>query len=596
MKRSKALAILSLLVCAACSGPAIRPQSPDAEDDFETQSTLISGLTRPHGMSYLRIERASMVNGLDGTGSDPAPSSHRAEIMTELQRHKIANPSEVLASPHTALVVVEGYLPPGIQKGERFDVSVLAPRGSQTASLQGGWLLESRLTETALLGNQVRTGHTLALAEGPVLVDPSAQGDENRIHLTRGRVLSGGVAIKSRNLGLMVHSEHRSVRASQQIGVAINRRFNTFIHGVKTGVATPKTDEFVELIVHPRYKDNVGRYMRVVRSIAFRETESQLQNRLALLERQLLDPVTSASAAVRLEAIGKDAVEALSKGIKAQDPEVRFYSAEALAYLDETAAAEPLGKTAENEPAFRAYALAALSAMDDVVARDELRRLLDVSSAETRYGAFRSLWAMNASDPAIAGENLGGEFSYHVLDSPGPAMVHVTRSKRPEIVLFGREQHLKTPVTLEAGKYILVNGQTPGQITVSRFAPGQPDQKRVVSTQLDDVIRAIVELEGRYPDVVQALQEAKDHGALSSRLKVDALPETGRSYQRDPADSDQDEAVNEVSGPLPDLFAPWRMLGNRGRKQAKKAEKDAEKKAENPAQQDQSEPQATDRI
>jgi hypothetical protein len=203
---------------------------------------------------------------------------------------------------------------------------------------------------------------------------------------------------------------------------------------------------------------------------------------------------------------------------------------------------------------------------------------------------------MNASDPAIAGENLGGEFSYHVLDSPGPAMVHVTRSKRPEIVLFGREQHLKTPVTLEAGKYILVNGQTPGQITVSRFAPGQPDQKRVVSTQLDDVIRAIVELEGRYPDVVQALQEAKDHGALSSRLKVDALPETGRSYQRDPADSDQDEAVNEVSGPLPDLFAPWRMLGNRGRKQAKKAEKDAEKKAENPAQQDQSEPQATDRI
>ena len=38
------------------------------------------------------------------------------------------------------------------------------------------------------------------------------------------------------------------------------------------------------------------------------------------------------------------------------------------------------------------------------------------------------------------------------------------------------------------------------------------------------MIRAIVELGGTYPDVVQALQEAKASGTLASRFEIDALP------------------------------------------------------------------------
>ncbi len=47
------------------------------------------------------------------------------------------------------------------------------------------------------------------------------------------------------------------------------------------------------------------------------------------------------------------------------------------------------------------------------------------------------------------------------------------------------------------------------------------------------MIRAIVELGGTYPDVVQALQQAKADGALPSRFEVDALPQPGRRYDRD---------------------------------------------------------------
>ena len=68
----------------------------------------------------------------------------------------------------------------------------------------------------------------------------------------------------------------------------------------------------------------------------------QLIERLKTLEEQLLDPITSARAALRLEAIGKSGIEALKVGILSTDPEVRFRSAEALAYLDDPSAAPPL--------------------------------------------------------------------------------------------------------------------------------------------------------------------------------------------------------------------------------------------------------------
>src|SRR4029450_13877314 len=105
----------------------------------------------------------------------------------------------------------------------------------------------------------------------------------------------------SRPLGLVISNQHKSVRVSQDIATSINRRFHTFVHGRKQGVATPKTDEFIDLLIHPRYKDNIGRYMQLVDNVAINETAGERQARLLFLEQQLADPLTSANAAMRLE-------------------------------------------------------------------------------------------------------------------------------------------------------------------------------------------------------------------------------------------------------------------------------------------------------
>jgi flagellar basal body P-ring protein FlgI len=559
--------LFALLVCCGCSGPILRPQSPEARIDLPPMPDVkyVSAYTHPYGMNFVKLEAVSLVTGLSGTGSDPPPSPQRATLLAEMNRREVENPNEVLASGNTSMVLVRMFLRPGAQKGDKVDVEVRVPSQSETTSIRNGWLLSTRLAEMEVLGEQIREGHVMGLAEGPLLVDPSADPEKDEAMATRGRVLGGGVVLKSRSLGLVINEQYKSIRVSGDTAKAINHRFHTFADGRKKGVANPKTPEFIDLLIHPRYAGNVERYMQIIRNIAIDESPTSLQARLLFLEQQLGDPLTAATAAMRLEAIGNDEAKViLRQGTKSVDPEVRFYAAEALAYLDDTAAVDVLAEAASNEPAFRVNALAALSAMDDVMAYDALRKLLEVKSAETRYGAFRALWAMNENDPFLRNEFLGKQFHYHLLDVPGPDMIHVTRSHLPEVVVFGRDQHFQTPLVLDAGKSILVNGQEDGKITVSRFVPGGEPRQRQVSTKVDEVIRAIVELGGTYPDVVQALQQAKAEGAIASRFEVDALPESGRRYDREikQASADEsestgsaaDQAQFEIATPLPDLF------------------------------------------
>ena len=107
----------------------------------------------------------------------------------------------------------------------------------------------------------------------------------------------------------------------------------------------------------------------------------------------------------------------------------------------------------------------------------------------------------------------------------------------------------------------MINSTNPREITISKFAVNEADQKRVVSPRVDDVIRAVAELGGTYPDVVQMLQEAKASGALASRFEIDAVPEAGRTYERTASgggNGDIEQSNNSAKAgsgnPAPDLF------------------------------------------
>lgn len=553
----------SLAGIHGCATPLFRGQSPDLETatENEKKAEMVGDFARPVGLNWMKLESIALVTNLDNTGSDPPASEQRQVLIGEMQSHEVRQADAILASPTTSMVFVRTYLPPGVQKGEPLDVEVRVPMRSETTSLRSGWLMQTRLRQMEVVGGSALRGNIEGLAQGDVLVDAVFEGSSDKVLETRGRVLGGGTSLISRELGLALSKNDASIRTSTLIGKAINLRFFTLDSGVKKGVANPERDDYLSLTVAPRYKHNLARYLRVIRNIPLRENPVERVERLQLLEKKLLEPTSSALASLQLEAIGNDAIGPLKSGLRSSEPEVRFYAAEALAYLDQPEAAAPLADAARKESAFRWHALTALSTMTHVAALDGLSDLLHVPSIETRYGAFRALRTRNAGDPTTRGEALDKKFRYHVIPTTGESLVHVSRSRVPEIVVFGHEQRLKNVKQLYAGKRILIMPTETGDLRAGRYDPGQETTYETFPPELDKLIRTIVKLGGGYSEVIQCLQEAKKAGCLEGRLAVEAMPRPDRKFYRD--DDPLPDAPEGDTSDSTEVASPGDSLANR---------------------------------
>ena len=546
------LGSLGLGALSGCANPLFRGQTPDEIPVEEKERTLIGDYTRPSGLNWIKVESIALVNGLNDTGSDPPPSEQRQLLIAEMQTHGVTNASKILGSAQCSMVLVTGYLRPGVQENERFDLMVQIPRNSETTSLAGGYLMPTRMRQRIVAGGMIRSGDVDGTGKGDIVVNAILDGGTDKTSQVRGRILAGGRAIEARKLGLMLRREDSSVRISNLIGKAINARFHTLEKGEKRGVAKPMRDNFLELAIAPRYQWNLGRYLRVVRNLTIQETPLARTERLQVLGRKLQEPSAAPLAALQLEGLGRDGVETLKTGLANNDPEVRFYAAEALAYMDEAEAAPVLEVAARDSSAFRWHALTALASMNHPAAYSALSNLLHVTSAETRYGAFRALRQHNAADPTTKGELLDQKFSYHTIPTNAEPLVHIARSRQAEVVLFGHEQTIKPPQFLYAGKYLLVTGQPDGQIKVSRFKPREDDAAEFCSSSLDQVIRTVVRLGGTYADVISMLSEAQKQGLLNAKFVTEAMPRPGRKYYReDDGTGEQHPADVVQAGGLP---------------------------------------------
>ena len=476
-----------------------------------------------------------------------------------MRRRNIKNPNRILASPTTAMVVVRAYLPPLIRKGESFDVEVRLPPNSEAKSLEGGWLMQAYLAEHALVpGQGIMKGHIFAKAEGPILV--SLAKDERGTAsgmVKRGRILAGGKSLQDRDLSVFLKSSYRSIRNSKRISDRIAARFyHHNASGIREPLAEAKTDQKIVLKLHPTYRENFRRYLALIRNIAFRETSVAQRVRMEQLRDRIRDPRQAEKSALQLEAIGQESIPLLKDVIQESglSLESRFHAAVALAYLGDPAGVSVLETAARQEPAFRIFAVAALSVVDEADAHIALRNLLDEPGAETRYGAFRALTTLDKHDPFVRGVNFNEAFQYHVLKTAGEPMVHLTNHRKSELVLFGADQEFRTPVVLRAGRHIMItSGADSATIRVSRFELGKADQQKQISPRIDDVIRAVAELGGTYPDVVDMLIQADRQNLLPGTLEIDAIPQAGRIYYRPDGAARQSTRIGR-SQTMPNLF------------------------------------------
>jgi hypothetical protein len=526
-----AMWIAGLLGCAHTTP---RLQSEDEGDrDKGPEVKVIRDVTSAvENASPISICGIGLVVGLEDTGGGAPPGALRKLLEVDLQKRRVPNVKELLASKSTSLVIISGQIPAGARKDEPLDVVVTVPRECKTTSLRGGRLLPTTLynyTSKKLLdpkftgADAFLQGHAVARAEGP-LVAGFTDGDEaNR--LREARIWEGGRSLLDRPFYLVLGEGKQFARIAQAVAEAINTTFNGDIRGATTDLAVAKTKALVYLTVPAAYRLNMPRYLRVVRLIPLWDAPDKRIAYSRSLEKQLLDPAHSVTAALRLEALGKDSEPSLKLGLKSDHPLVRFCAAEALAYLGSPSCAEVLARTIEEQPLLRAFSLTALASLDEAISRVELRKLLASRSAETRYGAFQALRALDEHDDLVQGEYLDESFWLHRVAPGSTPLVHVSSSRRAEIVLFGEDAYLVAPFPILAGEFTVTAARGDSKCTIDRVSVHHGRSQRQCSLKLQDVITNMADMGGNYSDIIEMLRRADHLQCLSCKVMVDALPQ-----------------------------------------------------------------------
>ena len=172
-------------------------------------------------------------------------------------------------------------------------------------------------------------------------------------------------------------------------------------------------------------------------------------------------------------------------------------------------------------------------------------------------GPFAHLRTRNAADPLVRGESLGGEFAFHLISTSGPEMIHISKAQRPEIVVFGPDQPIVPPAFLFAGKDIMIKGLADGRLKLTRFdVPEDANSVGYCEANINELIRAVVEMGGSYSDVIEMLQEARKGGYLTGKLVVNALARPNREYHSDDRDAaEEEESSVRPANPVPELFS-----------------------------------------
>jgi hypothetical protein len=528
-----------------------RKKQEDNDFGSRVETPLLSEYIGMQGNGLVTLKGVGLVTGLNGQGGDPAPSGLRTQLQNEMARRGVKEANKILSSPDTAMVVVIAYLPTMVRKGQKFDVRVVLPPDARAKSLKGGWLLETRLFEEHTVDNQVSLRpQEYAVAGGAVLTGLGVEDvrGERQAELMAGTIPGGAISKVDRDLRIMLLSDKRGIRNAQRVAEAVSARFHKYNkYGEKIACAEAQTDSLVNLQAHAQYRNNIPRYQAVIRSIALKESDVSRRMRMESLARDVMDPERCQSAALQLEAIGEDAAPFLRDALESENFEVRFASAQSLAYLGDPAGVSVLKEAAKNQPAFRVYALVALSVIrEDAEAIMALRELMSSGSLETRYGALRALKELDPRDPYLNPIEFENRFVVHVIDCEGEPMVHVTRRRMTEVTLFGSDQRLRLPAVLNAGDRLRIIGEAgDDSVDVIRYALDAEPERYRVPNRLADILRVLGELDASYPNVVQFLVEADSQHNLMGPFGIDRLPQAGRVFSRSSGESGGAESAND---------------------------------------------------
>lgn len=563
------LGLSVLLALAACKtedagrAPAATPGATYTGPRFLYNT--VGSLTRLNNNQPQYVSGYGLVVGLDGTGSSEVPQALRQWLINEMTKKGVGrqrfeeilplSPAEVLASPNTAVVRVEGIIPAGAVAGSHFDLLVTAADTSST-SLLGGRLWTC---EMAAGGANPERFYLTPLAEGrgPIYLGPTDQASRDAFELDENQrqalVVSGGEVLSSRSFELVLNSPSRS--RGRLIADRINELYP----------AAPRDDQptanaisplVIKLNIPARFSDDPKGFIDLIshtfidRSPGFVKFKAE-----QLAEVMFDDPSQSSSVSMAWKALGPNVAQVLRKYYTdAPDKPlptgptplyVRLAALEAGSFVGDERASEYLMELAQHEdPSVKirvAEALAYLS-HENTYAERALLNLLNDKVRSVRIAAYESL--ARKGSPLIERMVLrdrDGEVKL-VLDSlpVQDPLIYITQKRYPRLVIFNPTLGFE-PGTMAGiwGDRLMVRRTAEDQPAELFFQYRDPEQNnRVVTDQKSMVPSTILTLafalahrptvenpyhgyDLTYGEVADAVYQLAKVGAVDADVEVD---------------------------------------------------------------------------
>lgn len=518
--RRLTIGIAALLLLSGCENWGRKeppPEPPPALRSARLNDPLWAGTvgaeTIPANVQVQPLRGFGLVVGLNGRGSSDCPSVIREYLVENLskemgpqgspQRRRAPSPGELIDSLDTAVVEVTGVVPAGARKGLRFDLQVSALAGTSTQSLEGGLLLPTamRYFDRAASGQGLIAGAVLAEGSGPLFVNPFAEGSSatTEAALRQGSVLGGGRAAEDRPVRLML------LRPNYQLAKAIERRINERF-GQRPPAAEAMSAGYVELRTPPALVREPHRFLELVTQVYVDNRPPVVESRLReLTAAAIARPTDLARIATTWEAAGRGIVPHIETLYTHADAAVRFYAARTGLRLRDVGALPVLGAlAARGEPSLRLLAVRELGGHTSPQVATYVAPLLNDGDAAVRVAAYEAL--LQQGDPKIHSVTFRHildptqiNFILDVVDSEGPALIHVRRTRLPRIAVFGPRTPVVPPVFYSDADDFATVHTADGSSDVRLYAKrgGRMSDQITVPPRVVDLIAALGDLPGR---------------------------------------------------------------------------------------------------
>jgi len=527
--------------------PAPAPRPPGGDDPL--LAGTIGSETVVANVNLEPLRGFGLVVGLEGRGSSDCPTVIREYLIDflskqvgpqgHLDRRQRPSPAELIDSLDTAVVQVTAVVPIGARKGSRLDLEVTVVAGSSTQSLEGGLLLptQMRFFDRAASGRGLVEGVVLAEAGGPLFVNPfaDATGGQSKVDLRRGYVLGGGRSLEDRPIRLML------LRPSYRLAQAIERRINERF-GQRPKTAEAVSAGYVELRTPAGFDRQPLRLLAVVQQLYLDNRPAAVDQRLQELKRLALSGEASLERiSAAWEGMGRGIIPHLRPFYGDSNPALQFYAARAGLRLGDLTALPVIGGLATSgSHGHRLLAIRELGECDSPQAGLQLVPLLADPDQELRLAAYEAL--LQHGSPVIQSVTFPhrldeGQINFilDIVDSPGPPLIYVRRTRLPRIAVFGRRMALASPVFYTHPDDSVTIHTVDGADDVEVYAKqrGRLSEPIVKPPLVADLITALADLPRRdrngrvrglglpYSRVVQILAAMSRDGSIPARVVLE---------------------------------------------------------------------------